>query len=82
MLLIWGLPKVLRQHGAQDGFLLDGGHSTTMVLGPKAAHVRPGTLLGGSRPVATCFGSLTKLPAETGTTSGSANGFHVADVLF
>jgi len=53
-----------------------------MVLGPKAAHVRPGTLLGGSRPVATCFGSLTKLPAETGTTSGSANGFHVADVLF
>ncbi len=48
--------RVLKEHGAQDGFLLDGGHSTTMVLGSKAAEVRPGTLLGGARPVATCFG--------------------------
>jgi len=48
--------RVLEEHGAQDGFLLDGGHSTVMVLGPNAAQVRSGTLLGGSRPIATCFG--------------------------
>ena len=48
--------RLLKEHGAQDGFLLDGGHSTTMVLGPKAAHARPGPLLGGSRAVATCLG--------------------------
>ena len=48
--------RVLKEHGARDGFLLDGGHSTSMVLGSKAARVMPGTLLGGSRPVATCFG--------------------------
>ena len=48
--------EVLKEHGVQDGFLLDGGHSTTMVLGPKAAHVRSGPLLGGSRPVATVLG--------------------------
>ncbi len=48
--------RVLAQHGAEDGFLLDGGHSTNMVLGPKAAQVRSGSLLGGWRPVATCFG--------------------------
>ncbi len=48
--------RLLQEHGAQDGFLLDGGHSTTMVLGPKAARVRSGALIGGSRPVATCFG--------------------------
>ena len=52
---------VLAEHGAQDGFLLDGGHSTTMVLGPKVAHVRSGALLGGSRPVATCFGIRANL---------------------
>ncbi len=48
--------QMLAKEGAQDGFLLDGGHSTTMVIGDKAAHVRPGTLLGGSRPVATVLG--------------------------
>ena len=48
--------QVLEEHGARDGFLLDGGHSTAMVLGPHAAHVRAGSLTGGSRPVATCFG--------------------------
>jgi hypothetical protein len=48
--------RVLAEHGAQDGFLLDGGHSTTMVLGAKAAGARSGTLLRGSRPVATFFG--------------------------
>ena len=48
--------QVLKEHGAEDGFLLDGGHSTTMVLGPKAAHVRSGALVGGARPVATLLG--------------------------
>jgi exopolysaccharide biosynthesis protein len=47
---------VLAEHGARDAFLLDGGHSTTMVLGSKAVNVRSGTLFGGWRPVATCFG--------------------------
>jgi hypothetical protein len=48
--------RVLAEHGARDGFLLDGGHSTAMVVGRKAAHVRSGVLMGGSRPVATCLG--------------------------
>jgi hypothetical protein len=48
--------RILAQHGAQDGFLLDGGHSTVMVLGPKAAKVEPGTVFGGARPVATVLG--------------------------
>jgi exopolysaccharide biosynthesis protein len=48
--------RVLAEHGAQDGFLLDGGHSTTMLLGAKAAGARSGTLLRGLRPVATFFG--------------------------
>jgi Phosphodiester glycosidase len=48
--------RVLAEDGAVDGFMLDGGHSTTLVLGLKAARVRPGTVASGSRPVATCFG--------------------------
>jgi hypothetical protein len=52
----FGAAEVLRQHGVQDGFLLDGGHSTTMVLGPNVGHVQSGSLIGGSRPVATWFG--------------------------
>jgi exopolysaccharide biosynthesis protein len=48
--------RVLAEHGARDGFLLDGGHSTTMVLGPQAVGVPSGTLVLGSRPVATFFG--------------------------
>ena len=42
--------------GAADGLLLDGGGSTAMVIGQGAAGVRPGTVLGGLRPVATHFG--------------------------
>jgi hypothetical protein len=42
--------------GAVDGMLLDGGDSTSMALGNAARGVRPGTLLGGWRPVATHFG--------------------------
>jgi hypothetical protein len=46
----------LRQLGAVDGMLLDGGHSTSMVIGGKARGVRSGVLIGRWRPVATHFG--------------------------
>lgn len=48
--------RILAEQGAQDGFLVDGGHSTTMVLSPEAAHVQTGEMLHGWRPVATFFG--------------------------
>jgi hypothetical protein len=46
----------LRDLGAVDGMLLDGGDSTSMALGNQARGVRPGVLMGGWRPVATHFG--------------------------
>lgn len=46
----------LQDLGAEDGMLLDGGSSTSMALGHQAQLVRPGTLIGGWRPVATHFG--------------------------
>jgi hypothetical protein len=46
----------LASMGARDGMLLDGGGSTAMVIGTGAAGARPGTVLGGWRPVATHFG--------------------------
>jgi hypothetical protein len=48
--------RVLAQQGAQDGILLDGGHSTSMLVGPEAAHNQTGSKLGGWRPVATFLG--------------------------
>ena len=42
--------------GATVGILVDGGTSTTMALGPDARGVRPGTVTGNWRPVATAFG--------------------------
>ncbi len=48
--------RVLAAQDAQDGFLLDGGHSSTMVLGANAARVQTGSLLHEWRPVATFFG--------------------------
>jgi hypothetical protein len=51
-----GVARTLAEQGAQDGFLLDGGHSTTMALGAEAAHVQTGELLHGARPVATFLG--------------------------
>ena len=51
-----GVARALADQGAQDGLLVDGGHSTAMVLGAEAAKVKPGELIGGSRPVATFFG--------------------------
>jgi hypothetical protein len=46
----------LAKLGVMDGMLLDGGHSTSMVIGAKARGVRPGVLMGRWRPVATHFG--------------------------
>jgi hypothetical protein len=48
--------KYLAAQGATDSISVDGGTSTTMVLGKDAQGVRPGTLLGGWRPVATHVG--------------------------
>ena len=42
--------------GAKDGMLVDGGSSSSMVIGEGAYGVRPGVLYGGWRPVATHFG--------------------------
>lgn len=46
----------LAGQGATIGVLVDGGTSTTMALGPAAVGVRPGTVVGNWRPVATVFG--------------------------
>lgn len=51
-----GAARVLASLGAQDGILVDGGHSSTVVLGPDSAHVKPGSKLSEARPVATFFG--------------------------
>jgi hypothetical protein len=48
--------RVLAEQGAQEGFLLDGGHSTAMVLGSKARNLQTRAPLPGRRPVATFFG--------------------------
>jgi hypothetical protein len=48
--------RILAKQGSQDGFLLDGGHSTTMVLDRKAAQFQSGALIRSGRPVATVFG--------------------------
>ena len=42
--------------GATVGTLVDGGTSMAMALGPDARGVRPGTVTGNWRPVATAFG--------------------------
>jgi hypothetical protein len=49
--------------GAKDGMLLDGGGSTSMAIGERAQGIRPGVMLGGRRPVATCFG-VRALPIQ------------------
>ena len=55
-----GIPNALIQPlidlGATDAIILDGGKSSTMVLGRDAGRVRPGTVTGGKRPVATVIG--------------------------
>jgi hypothetical protein len=55
----------LARLGAVDGMLLDGGHSTSMVIGGKAQGVRAGVLIGHWRPVATHFGIRAReLPSK------------------
>ena len=48
--------RVLAEHGAKIATALDGGTSTTMVIGSSAKHARAGTVTGNWRPVATQFG--------------------------
>jgi len=50
------LLETLAERGARDGMLLDGGGSSSMVIGQWAHGIRPGILYGGRRPVATNFG--------------------------
>jgi len=50
------LLEALAELGAKEGMLLDGGGSSSMVIGQGARGIRPGTLYGGRRPVATHFG--------------------------
>jgi Phosphodiester glycosidase len=52
--------QTLADLGAKDGMLLDGGDSSSMVLGKDAAGVSAGVLYGGWRPVATYFGVRAK----------------------
>jgi len=54
----------LAQLGATEGMLLDGGHSTSMVIGETAHGVRSGVLIGGWWPVATHFGVRARTLAE------------------
>jgi hypothetical protein len=56
--------QLLKKHGAKDGMLLDGGGSTSMTIGKNARGVRPGTVVGGWRPVATHFGIRTRQSRE------------------
>jgi hypothetical protein len=53
---LYAAAKYLAEQGATEAISIDGGTSTTMVLGKDAQGVRPGTLLGGWRPVATHVG--------------------------
>jgi hypothetical protein len=49
--------------GAKEVVFMDGGDSTVMALGPGAADVRGGAVLGNWRPVATFFG-VRAIPVE------------------
>ena len=51
-----GAGRELVRLGARVGTLVDGGTSTAMALGRDARGVRPGTVTGNWRPVATQFG--------------------------
>jgi hypothetical protein len=50
----------LADRGAWTGMMLDGGHSTTLVVGAGANALTPGVVVGGWRPVATVFGVRAK----------------------
>ena len=61
----WISPRLilekLAELGAQDGMLLDGGGSSCLAIGEGAIGIRPGVMVGGWRPVATCFGVRARL---------------------
>ncbi len=48
--------EILARHGVQDAIRLDGGDSSTLVIGDGARGIRPGPALGSWRPSATFFG--------------------------
>src|SRR5215468_10149014 len=50
----------LAELGAKDGMLLDGGHSSAMVIGTRARGLGAGAVSGGWWPVATQFGVRAK----------------------
>jgi hypothetical protein len=56
--------------GARDGFLLDGGGSSAMGIGPGSTRIPATVLLGGGRPVATYIG-VRALPCRS--SSGSCD---------
>jgi hypothetical protein len=56
--------QMLAELGARDGFLLDGGDSSTMVIGKGSVEVPATVLLGGGRPVATYIG-VRALPCRS-----------------
>lgn len=66
--------------GARDATLLDGGHSTTMVIDSAARGVRPGVLMGGWRPLATCFGVRAR-PVRDAAAGGPRERFADGKVL-
>jgi hypothetical protein len=55
---------ILADLGARDGFLLDGGGSSAMGIGPGSAGIPATVLLGGGRPVATYIG-VRALPCRS-----------------
>jgi hypothetical protein len=55
--------KHLAAQGATEAIAIDGGTSSTMVIGKEARGVRPGTVMGGWRPVATHVG-IRALPLQ------------------
>lgn len=50
----------LAERGAWTGMMLDGGNSSTLVVGAGANAFTPGVVVGGWRPVATVFGVRAK----------------------
>jgi len=48
--------RELIREGVPDAIACDGGGSSCLTLGDQARHIRPGTVLGGLRPVGAIFG--------------------------
>ena len=61
--------EILADLGARDGFLLDGGGSSAMAIGPGSTGISPAVLIGSGRPVATYLG-LRALPCRSPVSVG------------